>query len=310
MLGAFNWTWRGECDIRTENRPRRGDMTTVGIMAKVHDPRCQGVAVELVRWLQDRGRTPLLEEHLARHIGLGGGVGATELGSRSSLMVVLGGDGTLIAAVRAVGDHDVPVLGVNLGSLGFLTEITLEEMYQTLEGWLAGTVSETSRMMLEVILTRRGEPLHTHHILNDVVINKGALARIVDLETSVDGQYLTTYKADGLIISTPTGSTGYSLSAGGPIVHPGNDSIVVTPICPHTLTNRPIVVSRTAEVRVTLRSLPDEEVYLTLDGQVGVRLEPEDWVRVTLSRRRARLISSPARSYFELLRTKLKWGER
>jgi len=285
-------------------------MKSIGIMAKVHDPRCQGVARELVQWLHDRGCTPRLEEHLARHIGLSGGVDASELGACTSLMVVLGGDGTLIAAVRAIGDHDVPVLGVNLGSLGFLTEITLDEMYPTLEGWLAGTVAETSRMMLRVELIRGEEHLHPHHLLNDVVINKGALARIVDLETSVDGHYLTTYKADGLIISTPTGSTGYSLSAGGPIVHPGNDAIVVTPICPHTLTNRPIVVSPTAEVRVTLRSMPDEEVYLTLDGQVGVRLEPQDCVRVAVSHRRARLISSPARPYFELLRTKLKWGER
>lgn len=285
-------------------------MKTVGIMAKVHDPRCQGVAMELLDWLRARGCVPLPEIHLARHIGSDVGASPEELGERSDLMVVLGGDGTLISAIRAIGDHHVPVLGVNLGSLGFLTEITLDDMYSSLSGWLGGEFHETSRMMLEIMLDRGGEIVESHHVLNDVVINKGALARIVDLETSVDEQYLTTYKADGLIIATPTGSTGYSLSAGGPIIHPGIDSIVVTPICPHTLTNRPIVVSDASTVRVMLRTMPDEEVFLTLDGQVGVRLLAGDLVTVTASKRRARLVSSPTRCYFEVLRTKLKWGER
>jgi NAD+ kinase len=225
-------------------------------------------------------------------------------------MVVLGGDGTLISAVRALGAHDVPILGVNLGSLGFLTEITIEELYPTLESWLAGDFRVSERMMLQVTVVRNGVDLETHKVLNDVVINKGALARIIDLETMVDGYNLTTFKADGLIISTPTGSTGYSMSAGGPIVHPAMNCLIITPICPHTLTNRPVLVAEEAQVAIAVKSLEDEDVFLTLDGQVGLELRCGDEVRVNKAHRTATLVSSPNRDYFEILRKKLKWGER
>lgn len=286
------------------------NMKHIGIMAKVHDPRCQGLASDLVAWLDSRGQASLVEAHLARHIRYPNGLEPEEIGSRADLMVVLGGDGTLIAAARALGGHNVPILGVNLGSLGFLTEITIEELYPTLESWLGGDYRVSERMMLQVTVARGGIDLETHKVLNDVVINKGALARIIDLETVVDGYSLTTFKADGLIISTPTGSTGYSMSAGGPIVHPAMNCLIITPICPHTLTNRPVLVGEDAQVTVTVKSLEDEDVFLTLDGQVGLELRCGDTVRVRKAHRIATLVCSPNRDYFEILRKKLKWGER
>ena len=285
-------------------------MRKIAIMAKVHDPRCQGVASDLVAWLETRGYVPLVEAHIARHIRYPQGVDLGAIGSQAELMVVLGGDGTLIAAARALGGNEVPILGVNLGSLGFLTEITIDELYPTLESCLTGDFRVTERMMLQVTVARDGVDLENHKVLNDVVINKGALARIVDLETVIDRYSMTTFKADGLIISTPTGSTGYSLSAGGPIVHPAMNCLIITPICPHTLTNRPVVVADDAQVIITVKSLEDEDVYLTLDGQVGVALRCGDEIRVRRAQRRAMLVQSRNRDYFEILRTKLKWGER
>lgn len=284
-------------------------MKKIGIMAKVHDPRCQGIANELLSWLTAHGHEPLVEAHLARHMGCAG-LEKNVIGCQADLMVVLGGDGTLISAVRAIGTHDVPILGVNLGSLGFLTEITVDELYPALDSWFNGNHQISERMMLEVALCRNGTILESHQVLNDVVINKGAMARIIDLETSIDGLSLTTFKSDGLIIASPTGSTGYSLSAGGPIIHPLMQCIVITPICPHTLTNRPVLVDDSSLIAVRLNSLPDEEVFLTLDGQVGVRLKGGDVVTVTRGKKKAQLISSRQRHYFEVLREKLKWGER
>jgi NAD+ kinase len=285
-------------------------MKKIAIMAKVHDPRCQGLAGDLVAWLGNRGCEPLVEAHLARHLRYDFGLEPEVLGPMAELMVVLGGDGTLIAAARALGGNNVPIIGVNLGSLGFLTEITVDELYATLESCLRGDFVVTERMMLQVTVARNGLDLESHKVLNDVVINKGALARIVDLETTVDGDVLTTFKADGLIISTPTGSTGYSLSAGGPIIHPTLNCLIINPICPHTLTNRPVVVADDAQVIITVRSLEDEKLYLTLDGQVGLKLRCGDEVRVRKAQRHAKLVRSPNRNYFEILRTKLKWGER
>jgi len=284
-------------------------MKNIAIFAKVHDPRCQDVAVELIAWLEGRGLTPLVEPHLSRHLQVREGAGSADIPESADLVVVLGGDGTLISVARLVGNREVPILGVNLGSLGFLTEITLDELYPALESCLSGDYRVSERMMLRASIERNGEEIQTHRVLNDVVINKGALARIVDLETTVSGSYLTTFKADGLIISTPTGSTGYSLAAGGPIVHPALECLVVTPICPHTLTNRPIVVDAGATVTVTLKSA-HEDVFVTLDGQVGMELKPGDVVRVRRAEHRTRLVISRSKDYFEVLRTKLKWGER
>ncbi len=213
-------------------------MKKIAVFAKVHDPRCQDVAGELFRWLTERGYEPLIESHLARHMNIPG-VDAGDIPDRADLVVVLGGDGTLISTVRVIGERSVPILGVNLGSLGFITEIALDELYPSLEKFLRGEFRISERLMLQAVVERDNREMASHLVLNDVVINKGALARIVDLKTRVNCFDLTTFKADGLIISTPTGSTGYSLSAGGPIVTPSMNCIVITPICPHTLTNRP-----------------------------------------------------------------------
>jgi NAD+ kinase len=282
----------------------------VAIFAKVHDPRCQSVADDLINWLQERGCTPLVDEHLAHHIGYHNGMTREEIREQAELVVVLGGDGTLISVARLMCGKDVPILGVNLGSLGFLTETTVEELYSRLEKCLEGNPRVSDRMMLEVTVHREGTEIETHYALNDVVINKGALARIVDLETKVNRHFLTTFKADGLIVSTPTGSTGYSMSAGGPIVHPQMSCIVITPICPHTLTNRPIVVPDESVVSITVKSSFDENVYLTIDGQVGLELKEGDSLEVRRALKTIALVMSRHRDYFELLRTKLKWGER
>ena len=282
----------------------------IAIFAKMHDPRCQGIASDLIKWLEARERTPLVEPSLARLIGCPDTLTEEEIRDQADLVVVLGGDGTLISVARLFSDKDVPILGVNLGSLGFLTEITVEELYPRLELCLQSAPRVSARMMLMVTLLREGKPQEVYHVLNDVVINKGAMARIVDLETKINRQFLTTYKADGLIVATPTGSTGYSLSAGGPIIQPQMCCIVITPICPHTLTNRPIVVTDEAIISVTIKSSFEEKVYLTLDGQVGIELQEGDSVEVRKALNKTSLVVSRSRDYFELLRTKLKWGER
>jgi NAD+ kinase len=251
-----------------------------------------------------------VESHLARHLQYPGGVDSSRLSALADLVVVLGGDGTMISAARIIGGRDIPILGVNLGSLGFLTEITLDELYPLLSDCLQGDFRFTERMMLDCKVLRSGSEIAHHQVLNDVVINKGALARILDLATKVDCHHLTTFKADGLIISSPTGSTGYSLSAGGPIIHPGMNCLVITPICPHTLTNRPIVVADNSLVGITVTSLDDEDVYLTLDGQVGLELKSGDVIQVRRADYCSRLVNSKSKDFFEILRTKLKWGER
>ncbi|MBJ6723550.1 NAD(+)/NADH kinase [Geomesophilobacter sediminis] len=287
-------------------------MKKIAIFAKVHDPRCLGVAEELTEWLADRGVTALVEDHLSKRLSTPGhalSADSEEVVRDTDLAVVLGGDGTLIAAARVLGDRQIPILAVNLGSLGFLTEITLDELYQSMERCLNGDFEVTRRMMLIASIQRDGAELERHRVLNDVVINKGALARIVDLETVVDGRYLTTFKADGLIVSTPTGSTGYSLSANGPIIHPALDCVSITPICPHTLTNRPLVIPAGSKISIELTTA-DEAVYLTLDGQVGVKLAYGDVVQIWEAEQRTLLVQSRTKDYFSVLRTKLKWGER
>ncbi|WP_173201681.1 NAD(+)/NADH kinase [Geobacter sp. SVR] len=285
-------------------------MQYVAIFAKVHDPRCQKVASELIAWLEQKGCTPLVDPHLTASLGYPRELSEEEIRDQAEMVVVLGGDGTLISVARLFSGRDVPILGVNLGSLGFLTEITLEELYPRLERCLKGDPRVSDRMMLEVTVYRDGKQIEKNNVLNDMVINKGALARIVDLETKINRHILTTYKADGLIISTPTGSTGYSLSAGGPIIHPQMNCIAITPICPHTLTNRPIVVPDESIISVTVTSSHDEKVYLTLDGQVGFKLQQGDSIEVRRALKTTALIMSRSRDYFEVLRTKLKWGER
>jgi NAD+ kinase len=281
----------------------------IGIYAKVQDPRCREVAGELLRWLKNRGLVPLVEERLSRYLECEDGFPGDVIPSKADLVVVLGGDGTLLSVARLVGKQELPILGINLGSLGFLTEIPVIGLYPALESYLRGDYTTSRRMMLNISHTRGGETIGVYEALNDAVINKGAPAKIIALNTSVDSSFLATFKADGLIVASPTGSTGYSLSAGGPIVAPDIDCLLITPICSHTLTNRPLVVSADAKVIITMDS-PIENVMLTLDGQVGVPLEYRDVVSVRRAEYRTRLMLSGSTDYFEVLRTKLKWGER
>lgn len=231
------------------------------------------------------------------------------VGEGADFIIVLGGDGTLLSVSRNLKGRDVPILGVNLGGLGFLTEISVEELPSMIEKVLQSDYDVSRRIMLDVKVRREKEDVFEFSILNDAVITKDALARIIDIETYVNDEYLTTFKGDGLIVSTPTGSTGYSLAAGGPLLYPSMKNIIVTPICPHMLTNRPIILPEEAAIRAILMSM-DEKVILTLDGQVGFPLKYYDEVIVKKSPHTISLIKSSSKGYFEILRTKLKWGER
>ncbi len=282
---------------------------TVGIYAKTNHAEAPKLAQDICSRLQQQGVDFLLEPWLGEALGSEAVAAKDVIPQKADLIIVLGGDGTLISVARQVNALQVPILGVNLGSLGFLTEITRHELPAILESVLAGQYEISDRMMLDVEIQRRGKLVATHTLLNDVVINKGTLARIIDMETRVDGNYLTTFKADGLIISTPTGSTGYNLAAGGPIIYPGINSLVITPICPHMLTNRPLIVSSSSVIAIDV-SFADDVVYFTGDGQIGANLEAGDRVEVRQSAARTHLVKSPTRDYFEILRTKLSWGER
>lgn len=283
-------------------------MKRVGVYAKRSNPAAIKLAGEVQVWLQERGVEVLLEKTVAERLDLPG-YPEGSIPPLASLIVVLGGDGTLISVARKVGDLPVPILGVNLGSLGFLTEITLDELYPALEQVLNGKFAVSRRMMLDAVVRRGQSEVARFHVLNDIVINKGALARIIDMEASVDGTYLTTYKADGLIIATPTGSTAYNLAAGGPIVDPGLNCLLLSPICPHTLTNRPIIVADESIVRIEVK-FQNEEVAITADGQLGMPLQGGDIVEIRKARTGTLLVKSPTKDYFEVLRTKLRWGER
>ncbi|MBM4338434.1 MAG: NAD(+) kinase [Deltaproteobacteria bacterium] len=290
-------------------------MKRIGIIAKQNKPEAVNITGQLVEWLQSRGIDVYIEEGLGEAVRATtkgpwlSGIKKEEIPNHAEMIIVLGGDGTLLSVARLMGKHEVPILGVNLGGLGFLTEITLEELYRVLERVIRGEYVTDERVVLTVGVIRRGEKLTEFTVLNDAVINKGALARIIDIETTINGDYLTTFKSDGLIISTPTGSTAYNLSAGGPIVYPSLHCIIITPICSHTLTNRPIMVPDDVEIGVILKS-KQQEVLLTLDGQQGFVLEFGDTVEVKKAEGRILLIKSPYRHYFEVLREKLKWGER
>jgi NAD+ kinase len=282
----------------------------VGIIAKLDHPQAAEVVSGLVAWLGSRGRFAVVEKETAGLIpALGVAVARkADLPPQSDLIVVLGGDGTLLSMARQIGDLGVPIIGVNLGGLGFLTATTLEEMYPALEGLVAGDVRIEERMMLSARIVRGGESQPEYLALNDVVITKSAMSRIINLAVSVEGADATSYRADGLIIATPTGSTAYSLSAGGPIIFPTMDAVVITPICSHTLTNRPIVLPAKQRIDVTL--LTDQEVALTLDGQIALPLREHDRVEIAQATARTRLVRFPRKDFFSVLRTKLKWGER
>ncbi len=285
-------------------------MKRIGIVAKTDRAEARTVVPQLLGWCTARGFRPVVEKETA---GLCPDAPVAtarkpELPAQVDLLLVLGGDGTLLSVARLVGDLGVPILGVNLGGLGFLTALPVDELFPALEAYLKDELVVEERMMLEASVSRQGERLSEYVALNDVVVTKSAMSRIIRLEVAVDEQFATGYRADGLIISTPTGSTAYSLSAGGPIVFPTMDAVVLTPICSHTLTNRPIVLPATQRIEVTL--LTDQDVMLTLDGQVGFALKQLDTVEIRRAAARIRLLRFPQKHFFSVLRTKLKWGER
>lgn len=282
-------------------------MKKIGIIAK-DIPEARKASRKLAAWLEARGKRVFIDSETAAAINARG-YEPDEIPSLVEMIIVLGGDGTLLSAARLVADShtDVPIFGVNLGSLGFMAEVSLNELYGNLEKAIAGKLGTEDRIMLTASVLRGGKRIAQYRVLNDAVINKGALARMMELRVSVDDGHLTTLRSDGLIVATPTGSTAYSLSAGGPIIHPTIHCFVLTPICPHTLSNRPIALPDTVVVTVCLTS-PSEDVSLTLDGQIGFPLEPNDVVAIKKSRFRMKLIKHPTKSYYEILRTKLKWG--
>jgi NAD+ kinase len=291
-------------------------ITRVGLVAKHRLEAAAGVLAELAGWLDARGVTPVFESETAVMAGRPPDrptVTRDELPEASDLIVVLGGDGTLIGMADriATAGADVPILGVNFGSLGFLTEITLPELYPALESVLAGTAEIEDRIMLRS-RTLRNDDVHADCLaLNDVVITKGALSRIIDLAVAINDRPAMRVRADGLIVASPTGSTAYNLAAGGPILHPEVDALLLTPIAPHMLTNRPIVIPASSEVSVRpVMSGPQEEVFVTFDGQSGHPVQAGDVISICRADRPMRLVRASTRTYFDVLRQKLKWSER
>jgi len=278
------------------SRPRRADVATV--------------APGLLAWLAERGVNAVCDRETAECIPSNCHVKAREeIPAMADLLIVLGGDGTLLAAARLLGARNVPILPVNLGGLGFLTSVTLDDLYPVLEQAIHEQARYSERVLLESRVMREGKPFHCARALNDAVLNKAALARIIDMHLHVNGEFVAKYKADGLIVATPTGSTAYSLSAGGPIVYPVASAFVITPICPHTLTNRPLVIPDNAKIEIGFGA-GEAPVYLTLDGQVGVELHANDVVALEAAPEKLRLVRPQQKSYFSVLRDKLKWGER
>jgi NAD+ kinase len=288
-------------------------MNTIGVLARPDLKDAGPTLSGLVKWLGDRGVRVCLEEattalgdpSLKASCLVASGRDMAEV---ADALVVLGGDGTLLAASRLL-EKPIPVLGVNFGSLGFLTEITLDDLYPTLEGVLEGRYEREDRRLLRAVVRRQGRPEVTSDVLNDVVITKAGPSRIIEVDVTVDGSFVSSFRADGIIVSSPTGSTAYNLAAGGPILHPTLPAVVITPICPHMLTNRPLVVGDESRVEVRLHAGRDVEVYAALDGQETFAFADGDHVVVTGSPRRLKLVKASGRDYYEVLRTRLKWGE-
>ncbi len=282
---------------------------TVGIISKPNSAEASDLVPELIKWLDGRGIAIRLDENTACYAGAGSGIPRADVPEGCDLIIVLGGDGTLLSAARAIGKREIPLFPVNLGGLGFLTAIAIDDIYEELQRAFRGENRIAKRRMMSTEVVRNGQTIATYDALNDAVLTKSALARMIDLETYVDEQFVCTYKADGLIIATPTGSTAYSLSAGGPIIFPSVPAICLTPICPHMLTNRPVLVPETSVIRI-LSHGPDESVYLTIDGQVGNPIRDGDAIVCRSSNYSLRLVRPPHMMFFDVLRQKLKWGER
>jgi NAD+ kinase len=297
--------------VRQAVQPARTDMPiikTVGIISKPGAGAAKALALKLIDWLGSRGIAVRMDQETAAYAGTAG-IARDSVPEGADMVIVLGGDGTLLSAARAIGRRETPLFAVNLGGLGFLTAITVDEVFPELERALRGEHQIARRKLMQVEVVRAGQVIAAYDALNDAVLNKSAIARMIELDTHVDDQYMCHYKADGLIIATPTGSTAYSLSAGGPIIYPAVPAICITPICPHMLTNRPVLVPDTSVIRVTSLD-PDEQVYLTIDGQVGTPIREHDAVVCHSSHFALSLVRPPTQMFFDVLRQKLKWGER
>ena len=287
-------------------------ITRVGLVAKTNLHAAAGSLAELAGWLEARGVRAVFDTHTASIAGVPSDratVDRDRLPAECDLIVVLGGDGTLIGMADRIAHAgvEVPILGVNYGSLGYLTEFRIEEMFSAIEAIIGGDYAVDPRVMLDVELIRGDKVVSEGRILNDVVINKAALARIIEIEVHLNTLYVNLFRSDGLIVATPTGSTAYNLSAGGPIVYPSMNALVLTPICPFTLTNRPIVVPDAAEIELMLVN-ENEGVVLSLDGQIGFPMIAGDRVRICKSATPFNMVQPTNRNYFDVLRDKLKWG--
>src|SRR5580700_3885967 len=282
---------------------------TIGIISRPRRSILVEVVPKFLDWLHERGVATVIDSETAGPISRSD-IGKTrhQIAQEADLLLVLGGDGTLLAAAREAAPHGTPILPINLGGLGFLTSFTLEELYPALEQTLAGCAPVSERVMLLAERSHNDNALTKQLVLNEAVVNKGTLARMIELELHIDGGFVCRYRADGLIVATPTGSTAYSMSAGGPIVHPAVESFLITPICPHTLSDRPVVVGDTSLIELRVADNSDS-VFLTLDGQTGVPMAVGDRVKIGRAAERLKLIQPPNKSYFEILRSKLKWGE-
>ena len=281
----------------------------IGVFCKPKAPSATDILGRLIPWLRKQNYHIFLDTGTAAIINETSSYEKREISQQADLLIVLGGDGTLLSVARAAHPHNIPILAVNLGSLGFLAEISIDELYPTLENILAGKFEIENRMLLNACIWRNGEKVEDHNVLNDVVINKGVVARVINLQVLVNGQYMTSYRADGLIIATPTGSTAYSLSAGGPIIHPSMHTLVLSPICPFTLTNRSILIPDQSIIQVKLAAKYDD-VRVTLDGQEGYDMRAGDILKIKKTKTSLQLIRGPNKNYYQILRDKLHWGSQ
>ncbi len=281
---------------------------SIGILTKPRFPEVKGTLRDVVAWLRARNINVILGETSATLLGELDGYQDAQLSNKADVLLVLGGDGTMLNAARLAAERSIPILGVNMGGLGFLTEVRLENLYPSLERVFANDYVLDERLMLQTHIHRDGETIAQGVVLNDVVISKGTLARMIELRIEIEGRFVTNLRSDGLIVSSPTGSTAYSLSAGGPIIDPAVQSLILTPVCPHTLTHRPLIVPGKDKIDLTLTS-KDDGAMATLDGQVGVSITQGDTVTIQTSENRTRLIRFPESNYYDVLREKLKWGD-
>jgi len=282
---------------------------TIGIFSKPNVPAAFDLVPRVVSWLAEQGIETRCDHDTCVYLGSLGGFDRDLVPEGCDLVIVMGGDGTLLSATRAIAGREIPLFAVNLGGLGFLTAITKEELFPELDRALRGEHRIGKRKLLQVDVIRGERPVSRYEALNDVVITKSSIARMIDLEAYVDDMFVCAYKADGLIVSTPTGSTAYSLSAGGPIIYPTVAAVCITPICPHTLTNRPVIVNSSSVIAVLCRA-EDASGFLTIDGQVGEPLHQDDRIECRSSEHELYLVRPPQQKFFDVLRQKLKWGER